>query len=82
MKRILAIMILLILEEAKINIQLLKTQTSQIILDWAEMIMRMYMMWGEKNHYKVKTLDLQKAEPVGIKSITLEFCTGLALLPP
>ena len=41
--------------------------------DWAEMIMRMYMMWGEKNHYKIKTLDLQKAEPVGIKSITLEF---------
>lgn len=41
--------------------------------DWAEMIMRMYMMWGEKNNYKIKTLDLQKAEPVGIKSITLEF---------
>ena len=41
--------------------------------DWAEMIMRMYLMWGEKNHYKIKTLDLQKAEPVGIKSITLEF---------
>ncbi len=41
--------------------------------DWAEMIMRMYIMWGEKNYYKIKTLDLQKAEPVGIKSITLEF---------
>ena len=41
--------------------------------DWAEMIMRMYLMWGEKNQYKIKTLDLQKAEPVGIKSITLEF---------
>jgi len=41
--------------------------------DWAEMIMRMYMMWGEKNNYKIKTLDHQKAEPVGIKSITLEF---------
>ena len=41
--------------------------------DWAEMIMRMYLMWGEKNHYKIKTLDVQKAEPVGIKSITLEF---------
>jgi peptide chain release factor 2 len=41
--------------------------------DWAEMIMRMYSMWGEKNDYKIKTLDLQKAEPVGIKSITLEF---------
>ena len=41
--------------------------------DWAEMIMRMYIMWGEKKQYKIKTLDLQKAEPVGIKSITLEF---------
>ena len=41
--------------------------------DWAEMIMRMYLMWGEKNNYKVKTLDLQKAEPAGIKSVTLEF---------
>tara|TARA_B100001250_G_scaffold411592_1_gene440622 strand:+ start:985 stop:2061 length:1077 start_codon:yes stop_codon:yes gene_type:complete len=41
--------------------------------DWAEMIMRMYMMWGEKNHYTIKTLDLQKADPAGIKSITLEF---------
>ena len=41
--------------------------------DWAEMIMRMYLMWGEKNNYKVKTLDLQKAEPAGIKSTTLEF---------
>jgi len=41
--------------------------------DWAEMIMRMYLMWGEKNNYKVKTLDLQNAEPAGIKSTTLEF---------
>ena len=41
--------------------------------DWAEMIMRMYMMWGDKNNYKVKTIDFQKAEPAGIKSVTLEF---------
>lgn len=41
--------------------------------DWAEMIMRMYLLWGEKNGYKVKELDLQKAEPAGIKSVTLEF---------
>ncbi|MDC0249463.1 peptide chain release factor 2 [Flavobacteriales bacterium] len=41
--------------------------------DWAEMLMRMYMMWGEKNQCKVKTLDLQKAEPVGIKSVTIEI---------
>ena len=41
--------------------------------DWAEMLMRMYMMWGGKNRYKIKTLDFQKAEPAGIKSVTLEF---------
>jgi peptide chain release factor 2 len=33
----------------------------------------MYLMWGEKNKYKVKTLDIQKAEPVGIKSVTIEI---------
>ena len=41
--------------------------------DWAEMIMRMYLMWGGKNRYKIKELDFQKAEPEGIKSVTLEF---------
>ena len=41
--------------------------------DWAEMLMRMYLMWGEKNKYRVSTIDIQKAEPVGIKSATLEF---------
>ena len=41
--------------------------------DWAEMLMRMYIMWGEKNRYKVSQIDLQRAEPVGIKSVTLEF---------
>ncbi|MGY8989006.1 MAG: PCRF domain-containing protein, partial [Flavobacteriales bacterium] len=41
--------------------------------DWAEMIMRMYLMWGEKNGYTIKELDFQKAEPAGIKSVSLEF---------
>ena len=41
--------------------------------DWAEMLMRMYLMWGEKNKYKINTIDIKKAEPVGIKSVTLEF---------
>ena len=41
--------------------------------DWAEMIMRMYLMWGEKNGFKIKELDFHKAEPAGIKSVTLEF---------
>lgn len=41
--------------------------------DWAEMLMRMYIRWGEKNDYKVKELDFQPGDEVGIKSVTLEF---------
>lgn len=41
--------------------------------DWAEMLMRMYLRWGEDNGYKVKTIDYQEAEPAGIKTVSLEF---------
>ena len=41
--------------------------------DWAEMLMRMYIMWGEKNGYKVKEVDYQAGDGAGIKSATLEF---------
>ena len=42
-------------------------------LDWASMLMRMYMRWGEANGYQVKVVDVQDGEEVGIKSATLEF---------
>ena len=41
--------------------------------DWASMLMRMYIMWGEKNGYKVKEVELTDGETAGIKSCTLEF---------
>jgi len=41
--------------------------------DWAEMLMRMYMMWGEKEGYKIKELNFQAGEVAGIKTVTLEF---------
>jgi peptide chain release factor 2 len=41
--------------------------------DWAEMLMRMYVMWGEKQGYKVSEIDRQLGEGAGIKSATLEF---------
>lgn len=41
--------------------------------DWAEMLMRMYIMWGEKNGYKVREVDFQSGEVAGVKSVTLEF---------
>lgn len=41
--------------------------------DWAEMLMRMYIMWGEKNGFKVKEVNNQPGDTAGIKSATLEF---------
>lgn len=41
--------------------------------DWASMLMRMYLMWGEKNGMKIKELDLQEGSEAGIKTVTLEL---------
>jgi len=41
--------------------------------DWAEMLNRMYIMWGEKNGYKVSQIDYQAGEVAGIKSASLEI---------
>lgn len=41
--------------------------------DWAAMLMRMYIMWGEKEGYKVKELNFQEGEVAGVKTVTLEF---------
>ncbi|MEP2404383.1 MAG: peptide chain release factor 2, partial [Nonlabens ulvanivorans] len=41
--------------------------------DWAEMLMRMYMMWAQKNNYKVKELNFQAGDVAGIKTVTLEI---------
>ncbi len=42
-------------------------------LDWASMLLRMYTRWGELNGYKVRILDLQDGDEVGVKSATIEF---------
>jgi peptide chain release factor 2 len=41
--------------------------------DWAEMLMRMYRMYGQKQGWTVTELDLQEGEGAGIKSATLQF---------
>ncbi|MDG2367632.1 MAG: peptide chain release factor 2 [Flavobacteriaceae bacterium] len=41
--------------------------------DWAYMLMRMYVMWAEKNNFKVKELDLQQGDVAGLKSVTIEI---------
>ena len=41
--------------------------------DWAGMLMRMYMMWGESYGFKIKELNFQAGEVAGIKTVTLEF---------
>ncbi|MBS1978203.1 MAG: peptide chain release factor 2 [Bacteroidetes bacterium] len=40
--------------------------------DWADMLHRMYIMWGEKNGYKVREVDYQAGDVAGIKSATIE----------
>lgn len=41
--------------------------------DWSEMLMRMYIMWGERNGYAVKEMDYLAGDGAGIKSVTLQF---------
>lgn len=41
--------------------------------DWAAMLERMYIMWGEKNDYKVKELYKQNGDVAGTKTVTLEI---------
>ncbi|MCU0392524.1 MAG: peptide chain release factor 2 [Thermoflexibacter sp.] len=41
--------------------------------DWAEMLMRMYIMWAEKHRFKVSEIDYQAGEGAGVKSVTIEI---------
>ncbi len=41
--------------------------------DWVQMLMRMYIRWGERNNYSVKELGYLAGDDAGIKSVTLEF---------
>ena len=46
--------------------------------DWAAMLMRMYVMWGEKHGCKVTEQDYQEGDVAGIKSVTLQFSGNFA----
>lgn len=46
--------------------------------DWAEMLMRMYIRYGERNNFKVKTIYFQPGDEAGIKTVTLEFTGDFA----
>ncbi len=41
--------------------------------DWTEMLMRMYIRWGEKNGYKVREQNFLPGDEAGVKTVTLEF---------
>ena len=41
--------------------------------DWASMLMRMYLMWGEKKGYKITELNFQEGDVAGVKTVTLEL---------
>ncbi|MCZ4319609.1 peptide chain release factor 2 [Aequorivita viscosa] len=46
--------------------------------DWAEMLMRMYLMWAQKHDYKVKELNFQAGDVAGVKTVTLEIAGEFA----
>ncbi len=41
--------------------------------DWAEMLLRMYLMWAAKNGYKTKELNYQAGDVTGVKTVTIEI---------
>ena len=41
--------------------------------DWAEMLLRMYLRWGEKHGFETEIIELSPAEVAGIKGATVQF---------
>ena len=41
--------------------------------DWAEMLLRMYLRWGEAHNFKTDLIELSSGEVAGIKSATIQF---------
>jgi len=41
--------------------------------DWAQMLLRMYLMWSEKQGFKIKELNYQEGDVAGIKTVTIEI---------
>jgi len=41
--------------------------------DWTSMLMRMYLMYAEKNGFKIKELNFQEGDVAGVKTVTLEI---------
>jgi peptide chain release factor 2 len=41
--------------------------------DWAQMLMRMYIRWGERNNYQVREVSFLEGDDAGIKSVTLQI---------
>ena len=77
---------LIILEEVEFKMMLNKKEDSMSAIlqitagaggtescDWAEMLMRMYLMWGEKNNFKITELNNQPGDVAGIKTVTLQI---------
>ncbi|MCZ6703226.1 MAG: peptide chain release factor 2, partial [Ignavibacteria bacterium] len=46
--------------------------------DWADMLLRMYLRWGEQNNYKMTILDILDGDGAGIKSATIEVVGDFA----
>lgn len=41
--------------------------------DWAEMLMRMYLRWGERHGFRTEVMEMSPGEVAGVKSVTIKF---------
>ena len=48
--------------------------------DWAEMLLRMYLMWGEKKKFKTELVEVSPGEVAGIKSATIRLKESLVMV--
>ena len=46
--------------------------------DWANMLLRMYLRWGEQNEFKTELIEVSPGEVAGIKSATVRYSGAYA----
>lgn len=63
----------LLLQTFHVLLSSCKTFALSSVQDWADMLLRMYVRWGEKQGYKTKVVEKSMGEEAGIKSASVEL---------
>ncbi|CAK9168409.1 unnamed protein product [Ilex paraguariensis] len=55
------------------SVTIVENGVTEFLQDWADMLLRMYVRWGEKQRHKTKVVEKSMGEEAGIKSATIEL---------